>query len=181
MSAAHAAPSAPAIPALETDRLTLRGHTLDDFSECVAMWADPEVTRYIGGRPSAEDEVWTRLHRYVGHWVLLGFGYWVVREKQTGRFVGEVGFADFKRAVEPSFGGAPEIGWVLSPWAHGKGFATEAVRAAIAWGDAHFGRVRTVCMISPENVPSIRVAEKCGYKEFARTIFKGDDTLLFER
>jgi RimJ/RimL family protein N-acetyltransferase len=173
--------STPIIPTLESERLTLRGHRLDDFADCAAMWANPEVTRHIGGRPFSEEEVWTRLLRYVGHWTLMGFGYWVVREKSSGRFVGEVGFADFHRDIQPSIQGRPEIGWVLAPWAHGQGFATEAAFAAIAWGEAHFGPVRTVCLISPENLPSLRVAEKCGYKEVERTSYKDQPTILFDR
>src|SRR6266852_5354978 len=106
-----------AVPAVDTERLTLRGHRLEDFGECAAMWADPEVTRHIGGRPFSAEEVWTKLLRYVGHWSLMGFGYWVIREKASGRFVGEVGFADFKRDIEPSLVSAPEIGWALASWA----------------------------------------------------------------
>src|SRR5216683_2380038 len=71
--------------------------------------------------------------------------------------------------------------WVLARWAHGRGLATEAVRAAVAWGDVHFGTGRTVCLISPDNVASIRVANKCGYQEFARTSYKGQPTIMFER
>lgn len=168
-----------AIPALDTARLELRGHRREDFAECIALWTDPLVTRFITGRPSTEEEVWARLLRYVGHWAVLGFGYWVVREKGTGRFVGEVGLADFKRAVEPPFNGAPEAGWILAPWAHGRGFATEAVRAVLAWGSANLGLGRTVCMIDPTNLPSIAVAQKCGYREFARTTYKGESTILF--
>lgn len=173
------------IPALDTARLTLRGHTLADFDACAAMWADPAVTRYIGGRPSTEEEVWARVLRYAGLWALLGFGYWVVRERGAGRFVGEVGFADFRRDLTPSLDGAPEVGWALATWAHGRGFATEAVRAALAWGDAHLlhggAAGRTVCLIHPEHVASIRVAEKCGYREAARTTYQGGATLIFER
>lgn len=170
-----------AIPTLETERLTLRAHGLDDFAESAAMWADPVVTRYIGGRPFTREESWSRLLRYVGHWSLLGFGYWVIREKSSNRFVGEVGFANFKRDIEPSLEDTPEIGWALAPWAHGKGYATEAVRAAVAWGDMHFGPANTVCIIAPENGPSLRVAEKCGYKEIDRTTYKGEPTVLFQR
>ena len=166
------------IPILTTERLTLRGHCLADFPACAALWADPEVTRYIGGRPSTEEEVWARFLRYVGHWTLLGFGFWVVEEKSTGRLLGEVGFADFKRAITPSFGDAPEAGWVLAPGAHGKGFATEAIRAALAWATSHFGGGRSVCMIDPGNQVSLRVAAKCGFKEFARTLYKGDEVIL---
>jgi RimJ/RimL family protein N-acetyltransferase len=96
-----------AAPALDTGRLTLRGHTPDDFDECAAMWGDPQVTRYIGGRPSTQEEVWTRLLRYAGMWALLGLGYWVVRERETGRFVGEVGFSDFRREMTPPLGSDP--------------------------------------------------------------------------
>ena len=169
------------VPTIETGRLTLRGHSRDDLGDSAAMWADPEVTRHIGGRPFSEEEVWTRLLRHVGHWLVMGFGYWVVREKTTGRFVGEVGFADFHRDIQPSLEGRPEIGWVLAPWAQGQGFATEAVLAALAWGDAHFGPARTVCLISPENASSLRVAEKCGYNEVVRTTYKDQPTILLER
>jgi len=169
------------VPILKTERLTLRGHRLEDFVDCAAMWADPEVTRFIGGKPLTEEEAWTRLLRYVGHWALLGFGYWVAEEDATGSLVGEIGFAEYKRDLEPSLKGTPEVGWVLASQAHGKGYATEAVRAVVAWGDAHFSAARTACIIAPENVASIRVAVKCGYREFTATSYKGQPTLMFVR
>jgi RimJ/RimL family protein N-acetyltransferase len=169
------------VPVLETERLRLRGHRLGDFSASAAMWADADVTRHIGGSPLTQEEAWTKFLRYVGHWALLGFGYWVVEEKATGSFVGEIGFADYKRELEPSLDDKPEIGWVLAPHSHGKGYATEAVRAAIAWGDAHFGPSQTSCIIFPENRPSLRVAEKCGYREWQLTTYKGRPTLVLVR
>src|SRR5271166_6376740 len=102
------------VPILETERLTLRGHRLDDFPASAAMWADPVVTRHFGRKPFSEEESWTRLLRYAGHWDFLGFGYWVVQDKAAGTFVGEVGFADYKREIEPPLTGIPEIGWVLT-------------------------------------------------------------------
>lgn len=169
------------VPVLHTERLTLRGHRLDDVPDCTKMWGDAEVTRYIGGKPSTSQQVWMRVLSYAGHWRLLGFGYWVAQETQTGKFVGELGFADFKRDIEPSMAGAPELGWALTPEMHGKGYATEAVRAALAWGDKNFASARTVCIISPENLASIRVAQKCGYAEIARTTFGGSATIMYER
>ncbi len=168
------------VPFLETPRLILRGHRLDDFVHSAAMWADPNVTQYIGGKPLTEEESWTKFLRYAGHWALLGFGYWVVEEKATSNFVGELGFADYKRNLQPSLQGEPEIGWVLASPAHGKGYATEAVRAAVAWGDERF-QSRTVCIIAPENLASIRVAVKCGYRDPQTATYKGKPTLLFVR
>jgi len=169
------------IPSIQTDRLKLRGHRLEDFPDVAALWADPAVTRYIGGQPLSREEAWARFLRYAGHWAWLGFGFWAVEEKATGNFVGELGFADLKRDIEPRLDGTPEIGWVLATRAHGKGYATEAVRAVQAWGDARFGATRTVCLIHPENLPSLRVAAKCGYQEFQRTTYKGDPTILLAR
>lgn len=168
-------------PEIETDRLWLRGHRLDDLGDAFAMWSDPAVTRFIGGKPSTEQQTWGRLSSYVGHWALLGFGYWALAEKASGRFVGELGFADFRRAIAPPMRDVPELGWALASHAHGKGYATEAVRAAVAWGDTRFASARTVCMIDVGNHASIRVAEKCGYREFERTTFNGRPMVFFER
>ncbi len=169
------------IPAIETERLILREHRLDDFDDCAAMWADPQVTRFIGGKPSTQEEVWARMLRYIGHWALLGYGYWALEDKATGRFIGELGFADFRRNIEPSLQDVPEVGWALAGHAQGKGYATEALGAVVAWGEAHFGPVRTACIIHPDNGPSIRVAQKCGYREFQRTTYKDQPTIMFVR
>jgi len=169
------------VPVLETQRLRLRGHRLDDFAACAAMWADPAVSRQLGHKPFTEEESWTRLLRYVGHWTLMGYGYWVVEEKGSGSFVGEVGFADYKRDMQSPVKQLPEIGWVLASGAHGKGYATEAATAAIAWGEEHFSPARTTCIISPDNPRSIRVAEKCGYRNLEHTLYKGKPILVFLR
>lgn len=169
------------IPTLDTDRLALRPHTAADFDDCLALWSDARVVRYIGGAPQTPPEVWARLLRYAGLWPLLGFGYWVVHERASGRFVGEVGLADFRRGMLASLDGVPEAGWVIAPWAHGRGFATEAVRAVLDWSDTQLDARRTVCLIDPENAASIRVATKCGYRDLTRVSFKGSETLVLER
>jgi RimJ/RimL family protein N-acetyltransferase len=187
------------VPMVETQRLRLRGPRPEDFPDSAALWSDPMVTRFTSGKPLSEEEVWGRLLRYVGHWAWMGFGYWVLEEKETGRFAGEVGFSDWKREMEPSLQGLPELGWVLASRVHGQGYATEAARAAIRWAGAHFRKrtsssasagganpiapelrsARMTCIIHPENVRSIRVAEKCGFKELRRTSYRGEATIVF--
>jgi RimJ/RimL family protein N-acetyltransferase len=170
----------PGVPVIETARLRMRPHRPDDFSACAAMWSDAGVTRYIGGRPFTGEEVWARLLRYAGHWAWMGFGFWAVEEKDTGDFIGEIGFAHYRRDIDPPVT-LPELGWALAPWAQGKGYATEGVRAAIGWGDARFGSSPTVCLVHPENLRSIKVAAKCGYRELQRTTYKGQPTLVLSR
>jgi RimJ/RimL family protein N-acetyltransferase len=172
--------SAAITPSIETERLVLRGHRRDDFAASAAMWADPEVARFIGGKPSTPEESWARMLRYPGHWALMGYGYWLIEEKATARFVGEAGFSDFKRTLEVPLG-APEHGWALASWAHGKGYASEAVAAQLQWGKTHFGAAPFFCLIAPQNQASIRLAEKFGYRRFAAATYKGEETSLFRR
>jgi len=145
------------------------------------MWANPETTRFIGGTPSSPEESWARLLRNVGHWQLTGYGFWVVRDKRSGRFVGEVGLKQFRRGLDPAFEQLPEIGWVLAPGNGGRGLATEAASAALAWGDAQFGWPLSLCIIDPGNAASVRVAEKCGYREQSRTAYRDKPVIIFGR
>jgi RimJ/RimL family protein N-acetyltransferase len=170
-----------AAPVLETQRLTLRPHRVTDFDDLLAMWSDPKVTRHIGGKPSTREEVWSRLLRYIGHWTALGFGYWALEERSSHRFVGEAGFADFKRDIQPTLDGMPEAGWVLAAWSHGGGHATEAAERIVRWGDDHFGQRKTSCVVAVENLQSLRVAAKTGYREVARTTYHGGPVIVFTR
>jgi len=172
---------APSTHVLTTERLTLTPPSMADFGDSAALWADPEVVRYISGKPSTRTEAWSRFQRQVGGWALLGFGAWTVRETASGRYVGEIGFGNFKREIDPPLGDAPEAGWVLAPWSHGKGFASEAVAAALAWGDTRFEGPRTVCIIDPENAASLRVAAKAGYRIYDRAPYMNSEVVLHER
>ena len=169
------------IPTIETERLILRGHAPEDFPAFAAMWADPVVTRFIGGAPLSEEDAWAKYLRVAGHWALLGYGFWSIVEKASGQRVGEAGILNVKRDTNPSFRDVPEIGWGLLPAVHGKGYATEAVKAILGWAEDHFGKVRMVCIIDPDNTPSLRVAERCGFLEYARTTYKGEAIIILER
>jgi RimJ/RimL family protein N-acetyltransferase len=168
------------IPTIETERLVLRPPVLADLPSSLSLWSDPEVVRFIGGVPATEEDVWGRLQRYVGHWHLLGFGMFVVCDK-AGNYLGEIGFLDARRGMEPKLD-APEVGWVLRPSAHGQGIASEAVRALLAWGEVNIPVAQSfMCIIDPGNAPSIRVAEKMGFREIARTTYKNSPTIVFRR
>jgi RimJ/RimL family protein N-acetyltransferase len=170
-----------AAPVLETERLYLRGHQAGDFADCVAMWSEPVVVRYTIGDPSPASRTWLRMLGYRGHWAMLGFGYWAVEEKASGRYIGELGFADFKRDIQPSIKGMPELGWALAPRAHGIGYATEALQAVVAWGDRQFVSPRTTCIIHRDNKRSIRVADKLGFTEVLRAPTDAEPSAILVR
>lgn len=165
---------------LETPRLLLRRHTVADLDACLTLWSDPAVTRYIGGHPFTREEVWARILRYIGHWEALGYGFWAVVDQATGEYAGELGFADFQREIDPPITD-PEAGWAFLPRFHGRGYATEALQAALAWADEHLRAPRIVCIIDPENAASFRVAAKCGFRECLRTTYKDHTTVLLSR
>ena len=168
-------------PTVETPRLRLRSHRLEDFPAAAAMWADPLVTRYIRPTPFTEEESWARMLRYVGHWALLGYGYWAVEEKATGKFLGEAGFANHHRDIDPPLLNVmPEAGWAFAAEAHGCGYASEAVAALVAWGDSRFD-TPTACIIDRQNLPSIRIAEKNGYRPLQPVRYRGEEVMLYTR
>ena len=169
------------IPVIETPRLILRGHEARDFEAHCALWADPVVTRFIGGRPFTREEAWVRFLRHAGMWVRMGFGFWAVIDRETDMLVGEAGFHDLKRTLEPSLEGTLEAGWGFMPHMFGRGIASEVVSAMLTWAEINHAGRRITCMIDPRNAASLRVAEKHGFREFARAQYHGAPTILFER
>ncbi|MCB2112513.1 MAG: GNAT family N-acetyltransferase [Parvularculaceae bacterium] len=168
-------------PRIETDRLILRGRTVSDFPAYAAMWAAPEVARYTTVNPLAEEDAWVKFARMEGLWALTGYGFWIVEEKTSGAVIGEIGVADFRRNITPTLEGKPEFGWVLAPGAHGKGYAREALVAALEWGEAKFPNTVFSCIIDAENAASIRLAEAFGFKRIATAPYKGAEIVIFHR
>jgi RimJ/RimL family protein N-acetyltransferase len=137
--------------------------------------------RFIRGTPFSREASWSRFLRHAGHWQHMGFGFLAIEERATGRFIGEGGFHDMRREITPSIEGMLEMGWVLMPAVHGRGYATEAMQALLGWADAAFAGRRMTCIIDPANLASQRVASRLGFSEASRTTYHGDATILFER
>jgi RimJ/RimL family protein N-acetyltransferase len=143
------------IPRLETPRLVMRGWREEDLDAHAAMSADPEVQRYLEGVLD-RTQSWRSMAFHTGHWVLRGYGNWVVERKSDGVVLGRVGLWN----PEGWFG--VEVGWKLARHAWGHGYATEAATAAITWGFDHLDVDRLISVINPGNTASLRVAERLG-------------------
>jgi RimJ/RimL family protein N-acetyltransferase len=167
-------------PTLETIRLILRPHRIEDYAECRRLWADAGVVRHIGGMPLDSQAVWFRILRYAGMWSLLGYGMWVIEERDSGAFLGEAGLLSAERGL-PELEGVPEAGWVLGPNAWGRGIATEAMQAILDWADAHLDAPSLRCIIDPDNAASIKVAKKLGFQALIDTDYGGKPTRVFDR
>jgi len=144
---------------LETERLILRQFREEDFEAYAEACGDAEVMRYIGEfRPMDRANAWRSMAMQLGHWQLRGYGMWAVEEKATGRMVGRVGL--WKPEGWPEL----EVGWMLHRSCWGRGFATEAGRAALEAAFRVLGVDHVVSIIHPENAASMRVAERLGEK-----------------
>jgi len=173
--------SARAAPVLETARLTLRPFQESDLDAQARAMGDPEVMRYLGANPLSREDTWRRMLCAPGLWTLIGYGYWAIVARDDGRYLGQLGFADFKRDMTPAIEDRPEIGWIFTPAAQGQGYATEAALAALAWADEVLKAPEIVAIIDADNAPSIRVAEKCGFNENEPATYRGEPIILFRR
>jgi RimJ/RimL family protein N-acetyltransferase len=168
-------------PRLETERLILRAHVAADLEACLAFWCDPGVYEYIAGKPSSREEIWRGILRHIGQWQVVGFGFWLIEDRASQAFVGEVGFLDCKRDLTPSMDETPEVGWALYPTWQNQGLALEAMRTVMLWGDQHLEQTTTACIISPKNKRSLGLAGKLGFKPVTDVVYRGETEVLHHR
>ena len=168
-------------PILETDRLILRPLELQDFEAYCEFWQNTEVVRFISGTPVPREQSWKRLLGTAGHWQLLGFGFFAIEEKDSGRFIGEAGFHEMRRDLRPSIEGTLETGWGILPAYQGKGYATEAIRTAMTWAEVAFPSLDYSCIINPENRISMHLAARLGFAEDTMTAYLGKPVMILRK
>ena len=164
------------IPTLETERLRLRAFRKGDLEEYAALNADPEVLRYLNGagaEPWDRGRSWRHMAFLMGHWQLGGAGMWAVEHRETGAFVGTIGFA------APDGWPGFELAWTLARRWWGQGYATEGARKALAYAFTALEKDRVISLIHPENRASVRVAERIGETLKGRIRHLGREMLCY--
>jgi RimJ/RimL family protein N-acetyltransferase len=143
---------------LETARLRLRRWRPDDLDALTRWHMDPELMRHMHKLTFTREEMDADLARYERHWAEHGFGLWAAEDKESGRLVGRVGLAYHRLWPDD-----PEVGWLIDlPW-QGRGLATEAGAACLAYGFDELGFERIVSICTAENAASRRVMQKLGF------------------
>ena len=162
----------PPLP-VETERLLLRPHRLEDLDDLVRFHSDPEVVRHVPwpvrDRAATEETLRVKLGQAVleehGQWLVLA-----VELRDTGRVVGEV-------LLKWASDRQGELGFAFAQDVHGQGYATEAATAILrlAFDDLGFHRVTAVCVA--DNTASARLLQRLGFRQEARFVdgafFKG--------
>ncbi|SFC50869.1 GNAT family N-acetyltransferase [Tropicimonas isoalkanivorans] len=144
----------PDAPTLTTDRLTLRAQRVEDFEPFAAMMATDRAV-HMGG-PFTRKQAWLWFAADSGSWSLTNSGGWTVERRADGAILGQVG------CNKPDFFPEFELGWMLYDEHEGQGYAAEAASAARDWAFGPRGLRTLVSYVSPENAPSVRLAERLG-------------------
>jgi RimJ/RimL family protein N-acetyltransferase len=157
---------------VETDRLLLRIPQPSDLDNLAALFADPDVMRYVGnGQPVNRTEAEKAVTSIIAHWNRHGFGRWIVEEKAAGEFVGFGGLR--------SLFGMPEVVYHFAKANWGKGFATELARASLSYGFDQHRFARIVAIAKPGNAASIHVMEKIGMQFEMLTSYYGIEVVQY--
>src|SRR5437868_11868257 len=132
---------------LETERLLLREHTEDDAEAFHELNKDPEVTRYTGdGGPRTVEEMRAILRTHpIADYARHGYGRWACVLKESGELIG---FAGLKYLPEL---GEVDVGYRLRRNCWGRGLATEAARATLAYGFDRLKLERIIGLVDPDN------------------------------
>jgi ribosomal-protein-alanine N-acetyltransferase len=138
---------------LRTARLLLRQWRDEDAAAAAALSADPAVMEYLLPRPD-----WAARKR--AHWARHGFGEWVVEIPGEVSFIGVVGLE--RVSYDAHFTPAVEVAWRLARANWGRGYATEAARAALDYGFEKLGLQEIVAVTVPANRRSRQVMERLG-------------------
>jgi len=161
---------------LRTVRLTLHELQLSDLDYIAALLGDPQVMEFWG-RVYTREQSLEWIQRQQARYARDGYAYWLVRERSSGRAVGQAG------ALRQRVGDRDEAGlaYILDKEHWGKGFATEAAAASLDYIRDVVKRPRAVCLVRPENVRSVSVAEKLAMSETARIQYYGFEHIVFAK
>lgn len=157
---------------IETARLRLRMFRPQDLDPLAALFADPDVMRYVGdGKPVLRDEAEKALISIIQHWHRNGFGRWAAEYKETREFVG---FGGLRSLFEQR-----EVVYHFARAHWGKGLATELATASLRYGFEEHRFERIVAIAKPRNAASIHVMEKLGMHFEMQTIYYGIEVVQY--
>ena len=167
---------------IESERLTLRRIDQNDFEFFVHLHADPEVARYLShGKPRSSQESLTWFESLLRTYEDFTLGQLAVRRKSDGMLIGRCGLSDLAVEAKASVAAVPrawyqraeapaaaeivferELGYTFHRSCWGQGYASEAARCVFDYARDVLKLNRVISLIHPENVRSLRVAQRFG-------------------
>jgi ribosomal-protein-alanine N-acetyltransferase len=156
------------VPTLRTPRLLLRPWTPQDAPTLLEILQEPDIFKYFPPSPPPTLEgVQRYVSHHLAHWQERGYGHWAVADQPGGRPAGWCGLEYLPET------GETEVAYLLSRSVWGRGYATEAARAALRFGFQEAGLEGIIGLVHQGNLASIRVLEKCGLRFVDRKVYFG--------
>lgn len=159
------------VPVIETDRLILRAPRFTDL-EAITAFGLSDRSRFVGG-PMAEWQSWQALTGMIGHWIIRGYGWWMIEDKASGQVAGRAGIGHHIDWPEP------ELGWHLYEGHEGRGIAYEAALAAREYADRVMGLGPLISLVAHDNLRSRRLAERLGAAAESETVLRGIACIIY--
>ena len=155
--------------------LLLRSLQLGDLDSLIAIWSDPEVTRFLPsrGQPIPQKSVKQSLSTFIEHWQQRNYGIWAIVNRDSSQAIGYCGL----RYLEEL--GEVELLYGLARDYWGRGIITQAAKASISFGFETANLKRIIALVLPENQASKRVIEKVGFDYEKQIHIFGLDVLYY--
>jgi len=162
------------IPIIQTERLVLRAWTPEDAATLFSILSEPGLRRFFPDpSPPQRDWVEAYIATHRTHWKERGYGHWAIVTPQDGHVVGWNGLRYLPELDET------EVAYLLSRQVWGKGYASEAARAALRFGFQTAGLEKIIGLVHRDNIASISVLEKCGLRFIDRVTIWGMELSRF--
>ncbi|HEV7892347.1 MAG TPA: GNAT family N-acetyltransferase [Pyrinomonadaceae bacterium] len=154
---------------IETERLVLRRFTPEDAADNYRINTDAENMRFMGRQPDSVEFERYHIRRHIANYYdRHGFGLWAAVLKENNQLIGRCGL--LYQQIEDTQ--EVEVTYLIDRHYWGRGLATEAAREAVKLGFEKYKFPRIIAVINPENVASVRVAEKIGMEYERDVMFK---------
>lgn len=136
----------------------------EDFHDFLKLDSDPEVRAFFPPGILDADKVKAAMQQNQDFFTQHGFGMFAVIALETGEFVGRCGFSEMPT-------GEIEVGYVFLKTCWGKGYASEALMAMLAWAKEHIVLVDEIVAYTPQgHVASQRVMQKAGMRFYKQEV-----------
>lgn len=146
---------------IETARLRLRPWREDDRPSFGALLNSPEMTRHLGG-PASDGELRALFDKRLEDQRLHGCCYWATELRSCGELVGTCGLRVARDYPDTPVAGMVEAGWRIGEAHWRRGYALEAMTAALEWGWRNLYIDRIAAWTIAENTPSLGVMQRLG-------------------
>lgn len=145
---------------LTTARLRLEPVSDEHLEGLYALNSQPEVMRYISGKPETREETVAMIERIKQRWIELGYSWWTFVEIRSGEVIGMGCVQHLAR--DPA--NPLELGWRLRPEYWHQGYASEAAQCMAAFAFDQLGVPLLCAVCHVENLPSAKVMERLGMR-----------------